>query len=143
MSRMNRVLEIDLENRVAVVEPGVINQDLKQLLLGHGYSYTYVPDPGSQVVSTIGGNVSTNAGGMHCLKYGITSNHILGLEVVLPNGDIVEVGGKVLDQPGADLTGLLVGAEGTAPGCSPQDREQSCGRSIPPSAVAIARRRSS
>lgn len=113
MSRMNRVLDIDLENRLAVVEPGVINQDLKQLLLAHGYSYTYVPDPGSQVVSTIGGNVSTNAGGMHCLKYGITSNHILGLEVVLPNGDIVEVGGKVIDQPGADLTGLLVGAEGT------------------------------
>jgi len=113
MSRMNRVLEIDPENRVAVVEPGVINQDLKQLLLEHGYSYTYVPDPGSQVVSTIGGNVSTNAGGMHCLKYGITSNHILGLEVVLPNGDIIEVGGKVVDQPGADLTGLLVGAEGT------------------------------
>ena len=113
MSRMNRVLEIDPENRVAVVEPGVINQDLKQLLLEHGYNYTYVPDPGSQVVSTIGGNVSTNAGGMHCLKYGITSNHILGLEVVLPNGDIIEVGGKVVDQPGADLTGLLVGAEGT------------------------------
>ncbi len=113
MARMNRVLEIDLENGVAVVEPGVINQDLKQLLLEHGYTYTYVPDPGSQVVSTIGGNVSTNAGGMHCLKYGITSNHILGLEVVLPNGDIVEVGGKVVDQPGADLTGLLVGAEGT------------------------------
>lgn len=65
------------------------------------------------MVSTIGGNVSTNAGGMHCLKYGITSNHILGLEMVLPNGDIIEVGGKVVDQPGADLTGLLVGAEGT------------------------------
>jgi glycolate oxidase len=113
MARMNRVLEIDLENGVAVVEPGVINQDLKQLLLEHGYTYTYVPDPGSQVVSTIGGNVSTNAGGMHCLKYGITSNHILGLEFVLPNGDIIEVGGKVVDQPGADLTGLLVGAEGT------------------------------
>ena len=113
MARMNRVLEIDLENGAAVVEPGVINQDLKQLLLEHGYTYTYVPDPGSQVVSTIGGNVATNAGGMHCLKYGITSNHILGLEVVLPNGDIVEVGGTVVDQPGADLTGLLVGAEGT------------------------------
>lgn len=113
MARMNRVLEIDLENRLAVVEPGVINQDLKRLLAEHGYSYTYVPDPGSQVVSTIGGNVSTNAGGMHCLKYGITSNHILGLEIVLPNGETVEVGGKVPDQPGADLTGLLVGAEGT------------------------------
>ncbi|MGE3535885.1 MAG: FAD-binding oxidoreductase [Candidatus Tectimicrobiota bacterium] len=113
MARMNRVLEIDLDNRLAVVEPGVINQDLKQLLAAHGYRYTYVPDPGSQVVSTIGGNVSTNAGGMHCLKYGITSNHVLGLEVVLPNGDVLTVGGKVPDQPGADLTGLLVGAEGT------------------------------
>ncbi len=113
LSHMNRILEIDLTNRLAVVEPGVINQDLKQQLATHGYGYTYVPDPGSQVVSTIGGNVSTNAGGMHCLKYGITSNHILGLEVVLPNGDTVQVGGKVLDQPGADLTGLLVGSEGT------------------------------
>jgi glycolate oxidase len=110
---MNRVLEVDLGNRLAVVEPGVINQDLKQHLAEDGYGYTYVPDPGSQVVSTIGGNVSTNAGGMHCLKYGITSNHIMGLEVVLPNGDIVHVGGKVLDPPGADLTGLLVGSEGT------------------------------
>jgi glycolate oxidase len=113
LSRMNRVLEVDLANRLAVVEPGVINQDLKQQLAEHGYGYTYVPDPGSQVVSTIGGNAATNAGGMHCLKYGITSNHILGLEVVLPNGDIVQVGGKVLDQPGADLTGILVGSEGT------------------------------
>ncbi|MGQ4808345.1 putative FAD-linked oxidoreductase [Candidatus Entotheonellaceae bacterium PAL068K] len=113
LARLNRVLEVDLANRLAVVEPGVINQDLKQQLAEHGYGYTYVPDPGSQVVSTIGGNVSTNAGGMHCLKYGITSNHILGLEVVLPNGDLVEVGGKAVDHPGADLTGLLVGSEGT------------------------------
>jgi glycolate oxidase len=113
LARMNRVLEIDLANQVAVVEPGVINQDLKQLLQQHGYAYTYVPDPGSQVVSTIGGNVSTNAGGMHCLKYGITSNHVVGLEMVLPDGHIVEVGGKAVDTPGADLTGLLVGAEGT------------------------------
>jgi glycolate oxidase len=113
LSHMNRVLEVDLDNRFAVLEPGVINQDLKQQLAAHGYGYTYVPDPGSQVISTIGGNVSTNAGGMHCLKYGITSNHILGLEVVLPSGEIVQVGGCVTDQPGADLTGLLVGSEGT------------------------------
>jgi glycolate oxidase len=113
LARMHRVLEVDLDNRLAVVEPGVINQDLKQQLAAHGYGYTYVPDPGSQVVSTIGGNVSTNAGGMHCLKYGITSNHILGLEIVLPDGSIVQVGGKVVEQPGADLTGLLVGSEGT------------------------------
>ncbi len=113
LSHMNRVLEIDATNGFAVVEPGLINQDLKQALAERGYGHTYVPDPGSQVVSTIGGNVATNAGGMHCLKYGITSNHILGLEVVLPSGEIIEVGGRVPDQPGADLTGLLVGSEGT------------------------------
>jgi glycolate dehydrogenase FAD-linked subunit len=113
LARMNRVLEIDLANRCAVVEPGVINQDLKELLADQGYGHTYVPDPGSQVVSTIGGNVANNAGGMHCLKYGVTTNHISGLEVVLPDGEIVTVGGKVLDQPGCDLTGLFVGSEGT------------------------------
>lgn len=113
LSRMNRVLEIDLTNRRAIVEPGVINQDLKELLAEQGYGYTYVPDPGSQVVSTIGGNVANNAGGMHCLKYGVTTNHIVGLEMVLPDGDIITVGGKVLDQPGCDLTGLFVGSEGT------------------------------
>ncbi len=113
LSHMNRVLEIDTVNRFAVVEPGVINQDLKQALAQHGFGHTYVPDPGSQVVSTIGGNVATNAGGMHCLKYGITSNHVLGLEVVLPDGEIVELGGRVPDQPGADLAGLMVGSEGT------------------------------
>jgi glycolate oxidase len=113
LAAMNRVLEIDLANQCAVVEPGVINQDLKELLAEQGYGHTYVPDPGSQVVSTIGGNVATNAGGMHCLKYGVTTNHIIGLEVVLPDGEIVTVGGKVLDQPGCDLTGLFVGSEGT------------------------------
>ncbi len=113
LANMNRVLEIDLANQCAVVEPGVINQDLKELLAEQGYGHTYVPDPGSQVVSTIGGNVATNAGGMHCLKYGVTTNHISGLEVVLPDGEIVTVGGKVLDQPGCDLTGLFVGSEGT------------------------------
>jgi glycolate oxidase len=113
LAKMNRVLEIDLANRCAVVEPGVINQDLKELLADQGYGHTYVPDPGSQVVSTIGGNVANNAGGMHCLKYGVTTNHIVGLEVVLPDGDVVTVGGKVLDQPGCDLTGLFVGSEGS------------------------------
>jgi glycolate oxidase len=113
LSRLNRVLEIDLTNQRAMVEPGVINQDLKELLAAQGYGHTYVPDPGSQVVSTIGGNVANNAGGMHCLKYGVTTNHIVGLEVVLPDGEIITVGGKVLDQPGCDLTGLFVGSEGT------------------------------
>jgi glycolate oxidase len=113
LAKMNRVLDIDLANQRAVVEPGVINQDLKELLANRGYGHTYVPDPGSQVVSTIGGNVANNAGGMHCLKYGVTTNHIVGLEVVLPDGEIITVGGKVLDQPGCDLTGLFVGSEGT------------------------------
>jgi glycolate oxidase len=113
LSRLDRVLEIDLANQRAVVEPGVINQDLKELLIGQGFGHTYVPDPGSQVVSTIGGNVANNAGGMHCLKYGVTTNHITGLEVVLPDGEVITVGGKVLDQPGCDLTGIFVGSEGT------------------------------
>jgi glycolate dehydrogenase FAD-linked subunit len=113
LAKMNRILELDLGNQCAVVEPGVINQDLKELLAHQGYGHTYVPDPGSQVVSTIGGNVANNAGGMHCLKYGVTTNHIIGLEVVLPDGEVISVGGKVLDQPGCDLTGLFVGSEGT------------------------------
>jgi len=113
LAKMNRILEIDLANRRAVVEPGVINQDLKEWLADQGYGHTYVPDPGSQVVSTIGGNVANNAGGMHCLKYGVTTNHVVGLEVVLPDGEVVTVGGMVLDQPGCDLTGLFVGSEGT------------------------------
>lgn len=112
-SRMNRVLEVDPRNRVAVVQPGVVNQDLKQHLGALGFGFTYVPDPGSQVVSTIGGNVGNNAGGMHCLKYGVTANHVLGLEVVLPDGRIVELGGVLTGRPGMDLTGLLVGSEGT------------------------------
>jgi glycolate oxidase subunit GlcD len=113
LAKMNRVLEIDLANQRAVVQPGVINQDLKELLGEQGYGHTYVPDPGSQVVSTIGGNVANNAGGMHCLKYGVTTNHVIGLEVVLPDGEVITAGGKVLDQPGCDLTGLFVGSEGT------------------------------
>jgi glycolate oxidase len=113
LAKMNRVLEIDLANERVVVEPGVLNQDLKALLAEQGYGHTYVPDPGSQVVSTLGGNVANNAGGMHCLKYGVTTNHIVGLEVVLPDGEVITVGGKALDQPGCDLTGLFVGSEGT------------------------------
>ncbi len=112
-SRMNKVLEVDAANRVAVVQPGVVNQELKEHLNKLGYGFTYVPDPGSQVVSTIGGNVGNNAGGMHCLKYGVTSNHIQALEVVLPDGRIVRMGGKSPNRPGMDLTGLFVGSEGT------------------------------
>ena len=113
LARMNKILEIDPDNRVAVVEPGVVNQELKEQLAARGFAFSFVPDPGSQVVSTLGGNVGNNAGGMHCLKYGVTSNHILGLEVVLPDGEIVELGGKAPDAPGMDLVGLFVGSEGT------------------------------
>ena len=113
LARMDRIVTLDPANRLAVVEPGVINQQLKEHLAEQGFGFNYVPDPGSQVVSTIGGNVGNNAGGMHCLKYGVTSNHILGLQVVLPNGEIVELGGPAAARPGPDLTGLLVGSEGT------------------------------
>lgn len=112
-SRMDQVLEVDTDNRVAVVQPGLVNQTLKEHLGALGFGFTYVPDPGSQVVSTIGGNVGNNAGGMHCLKYGVTSNHVLGLEVVLPDGELVRLGGRFSGRPGMDLTGLFVGSEGT------------------------------
>jgi glycolate dehydrogenase FAD-linked subunit len=113
LSRMDRVLAVDVANRVVAVEPGVVNQALKEHLARLGFGFNYVPDPGSQVVSTIGGNVGNNAGGMHCLKYGVTSNHVLGVEVVLPDGEIVELGGPAAGRPGMDLTGLMVGSEGT------------------------------
>ena len=113
LARMTRVLRVDPDNRLCIVEPGVVNQDLKEHLARLGFGFTYVPDPGSQVVSTVGGNVGNNAGGMHCLKYGVTANHILGLEMVLPEGEIVELGGPAAGRPGPDLTGLMVGSEGT------------------------------
>jgi glycolate oxidase len=111
LARLNRILEIDLPNRAAVVEPGVVNLELNNALARHGY--WFAPDPASQRACTIGGNVGENAGGPHCLKYGVTTNHILGLEVVLPDGQVVQAGGKAPDWPGYDLTGLLVGSEGT------------------------------
>jgi len=110
-SRMNRVLEIDIPNRTVTVEPGVITLDLQNLLLKQGF--VYAPDPASQKVSTLGGNFGENSGGPHCLKYGVTTNHILGAEVVLYDGTVIRTGGKSQDNPGYDLTGLLVGSEGT------------------------------
>ena len=110
-SKMNRILDIDAPNRRAVVEPGVVNLHLKNALAPLGL--TYAPDPASQKVSTLGGNVANNAGGPFCLKYGVTTNHVVGLEVVLPSGKIVTLGGKAPDAPGYDLVGLFVGAEGT------------------------------
>jgi glycolate oxidase len=110
-TRMNRILEIDLPNRFAVVEPGLINLWLTNAIRDQGYFFA--PDPSSQMVSSIGGNASTNAGGPHCLKYGITVNHVLGLELVTGMGELVRIGGPVQDRPGYDLTGVTVGSEGT------------------------------
>jgi len=111
LSRMNRVLDLDLPNQRAVVEAGVVNLDLQNILAPHGLQFC--PDPASQKASTIGGNVAENAGGPHCLKYGVTVNHVLGLTVVLPSGDIRRFGSKAEDAPGYDLVGLFVGSEGT------------------------------
>jgi glycolate oxidase subunit GlcD len=111
LSRMNRILEIDLQNERALVEPGVYNLTLQNALAPLGYYYA--PDPASQKVSTLGGNFGENAGGPHCLKYGVTGNHVLGAEFVWPNGEKAWVGGKSVDPPGPDLLGLLVGSEGT------------------------------
>ncbi len=110
-ARMNRILEIDLDNERCVVEPGVVNLDVTLAVAGE--KYFYAPDPSSQRACTIGGNVAENAGGPHTLAYGVTTNHVLGLEVVLPDGTVVELGGKETDLPGYDLIGLLTGSEGT------------------------------
>ncbi len=110
-SRMNRILELDFENQRAVVQPGVVNLDLTRAV-EHAGLY-FAPDPSSQKACTIGGNVAENAGGPHTLAYGVTANHVTGLELVLPEGDVVRIGGRVTDSPGYDLTGLLVGSEGT------------------------------
>jgi glycolate oxidase len=110
-SHMNRILEIDLENQRATVQPGVVNADLSIAVAPRGLHYA--PDPSSQKACTIGGNVSENSGGPHTLAYGVTTNHVLGLEIVLPTGELVRLGSPALDPPGYDLTGLFVGSEGT------------------------------
>ncbi|HZP04861.1 MAG TPA: FAD-linked oxidase C-terminal domain-containing protein [Terracidiphilus sp.] len=111
LARMNRILEVDLANRYVVVEPGVINAHVTQRVASNGYFYA--PDPSSQSVCTIGGNVAENSGGAHCLKYGFTVTHTLAVEVVLPSGEIVTLGSRTLDSPGYDLAGVFVGSEGT------------------------------
>ncbi len=111
LARMKRILEINVRDRYAVVEPGVVNVWLTNALKPHGYHYA--PDPSSQGACTIGGNVATNSGGPHTLKYGVTVNHILGVELVLPDGRVVVTGGPCEDAPGYDLTGTIVGSEGT------------------------------
>jgi len=111
LSRMNRILSIDPANEVAVVQPGVFNLDLQEALAQHGY--LYAPDPASQKVSTLGGNVAENSGGPHGVKYGVTTNHALGLRVVLPSGEVIDCGGATESTPGYDLRGVLIGSEGT------------------------------
>ncbi len=111
MNRMDRILELDFPNRCATVQPGLINLWLSNATRERGYFFA--PDPSSQMVSSIGGNASTNAGGPHCLKYGITVNHVLGLQVVTGAGELVWLGGKVPERSGYDLTGVMVGGEGT------------------------------
>jgi glycolate oxidase len=111
LARMKRILEVDYRNRYAVVEPGVVNLWLTNHLRPHGYHFA--PDPSSQGACTVGGNVATNSGGPHTLKYGVTVNHVLGVELVLPDGSVVHTGGPTEDNPGYDLTGVVVGSEGT------------------------------
>src|SRR5678815_96684 len=108
---MASILEIDYGNRTATVQPGLINLWLTHAVAERGWFFA--PDPSSQMVSSIGGNVATNAGGPHCLKYGITTNHVLGLEMVTGTGELVRLGGKAADRPGYDLLGAAVGSEGT------------------------------
>jgi glycolate oxidase len=110
MARFNRILEVDYDNRVAVVQPGVTNLAITKEVEGHGFYYA--PDPSSQIACTIGGNVAENSGGVHCLKYGLTTNNVLGVEMVLADGEIVRLGGRQLDQRGLDLLGIVVGSEG-------------------------------
>lgn len=110
-ARMRQILEIDYENQRIVVQPGIINNWVTQAVSGAGFYYA--PDPSSQIICSIGGNVAENSGGVHCLKYGTTTNHVLGLTIVTAGGEILKVGGKVPETPGFDLTGLFVGSEGT------------------------------
>ncbi len=110
LSRMRRILDVDTANLRVVVEPGVTNVQVSQAI---GPGYYYPPDPSSQIVCSIGGNVAENSGGAHCFKYGFTTNYVMGLELVLPDGEVVTVGGKECDLPGYDLVGAFVGSEGT------------------------------
>ena len=110
LNRLNRLLRLDPDQRLAVVEPGVVNLDVSRAAAPYGLYYA--PDPSSQLICTIGGNVSFNSGGAHCLKYGMTSNHVLGLKVVLPDGEVVQLGSESLEGLGPDLAGLFVGSEG-------------------------------
>src|SRR4051795_10578658 len=110
LARMRRILEVDLLNQRVVVEPGVTNIDVSKAVAP---THFYPPDPSSQIVCSIGGNVAENSGGAHCFKYGFTTNYVTGLKVVLPDGTVEQLGGKCVDTPGYDLLGAFVGSEGT------------------------------
>jgi glycolate oxidase len=110
LNRLNRILRLDPEERLAVVEPGIINLEVSRAAAA--YNLYYAPDPSSQNICTIGGNIAFNAGGAHCLKYGMTSNHVLGIKAVLADGEVVQLGGESVETVGPDLTGLFVGSEG-------------------------------
>ena len=110
LAKFNRILEVDFDNRCVVAQPGVTNLAITDAVAAEGFYYA--PDPSSQIACTIGGNVAENSGGVHCLKYGLTTNNLLGLEVVLMNGEVVRLGGKHLDSEGYDLLGVLTGSEG-------------------------------
>jgi len=110
LNRLNRIVRIDPDERIAVVEPGVVNLEVTRMAAP--YNLYYAPDPSSQPICTIGGNLAFNAGGAHCLKYGMTSNHVLGIKAVLPDGEVVQLGGESLESIGPDLAGLFVGSEG-------------------------------
>ena len=107
---MKRILDVDLANQRVCVEPGVTNLAVTAAVAP---DFFYPPDPSSQIVCSIGGNVAENSGGAHCFKYGFTTNYVTGLELVLPDGEMVQLGGKELDPPGYDLLGAFVGSEGT------------------------------
>ncbi len=111
LTRLNRILAIEPEGRYAVVQAGVTNLELQQALAPRGF--LFAPDPASQKAATLGGNLAENAGGPHCVKYGVTTNHVLGVTAVLPGGAVLQIGGPALDPPGYDLRGVLVGSEGT------------------------------
>src|SRR5207249_7966856 len=110
LTRLRRIIEVDLPNQRVVCEPGVSNVAISEAV---GPTHFYPPDPSSQIVCSVGGNVAENSGGAHCFKYGFTTNYVTGVEVVLPDGEVVRLGGKAVDLPGYDLVGAFVGSEGT------------------------------
>jgi glycolate oxidase len=135
LARLNRVLDIDIPNKRVTVEPGVTNLEITRQVAPFGYYYA--PDPSSQQVCSIGGNVAENSGGAHCLKYGFTVHHVLEVEAVLPNGELVRIGSSLPDGPGPDLLGLVIGAKARWQSsrklpCGSSGSQRPCRRCWPP-----------